>query len=91
MVGGGQLAGSLAAEPGDPLVAVDLVLVSGSFISFLLFLSFFNLHLLPPPPSSLPPKMLAIYYEKRQTYPSGDRITESRGRHAGGNSSHGPC
>ena len=56
----------------------------GSFTSFLPSLSPSQPLLPSPTLSFLPSKMFALCYEKRQTYPSGDGITESRGRRPGG-------
>lgn len=56
----------------------------GSFTSFLPSLSPSQPLLPSPTLSFLPSKMFALCYEKRQTYPSGDGITESRGCRPGG-------
>ena len=81
--GGATLQGCLVAEPRPPSHSRELGF-GFKAPSFLPSLSPSQPLLPSPTLSFLPSKMFALCYEKRQTYPSGDGITESRGCRPGG-------
>lgn len=83
---GATLRGCLVAEPRQPSRCRELGFgfKAPSLPSFLPSLSPSQPLLPSPTLSFLPSKMFALCYEKRQTYPSRDGITESRGHHPGG-------